>query len=274
MGNTKSAETKEANPKISLPPDEENGENTVKHSKKHRPSLTGSENSIPKSSRSTSMSSQGSKGKHPLPASSRAIIKSCFENMRSDLCERVYRRVIEKREDFRQFCGQLGSSQLLAMSEALREYLFAIVESMNDIDEIQRLSEEFGAYHVQFRSSGFKPDFLVTTADAITTECIYLDMAAHSASETLLAWSTLTAIMFSAVREGYYAEVRRQRRNTDCFGGRGKNSVDLSTDGSTLSTSPGNERSSPYHNEGDDDDILSSVDEEPTENNFLQLPTQ
>jgi hypothetical protein len=121
---------------------------------------------------------------------------------------------------------------------------------------------------VQFRSAGFKPDFLVTTADSVTQECVFLDLATHPAGETLLAWSTLTAIMFSAVRDGYYAEVRRLRRTADCFGGRGKNSVDLSTDGSNRSASPGNERSSPSNEP--DDDMLAIVNEEPS--NFLQPP--
>lgn len=48
MGNAKSAEVGGDNPKISLPQEEENEKNVVKNAKKQRPSLTGSENSIPK----------------------------------------------------------------------------------------------------------------------------------------------------------------------------------------------------------------------------------
>lgn len=79
--------------------------------------------------------------------------------------------------------------------------------SHNEIFQIKRLSEEFGARHVQLRSFGFKPDFFATTADAVTTECVFLDHAAHPTSDTFRAWTELITLMFSSVRDGYYAEV-------------------------------------------------------------------
>ncbi|VDM78297.1 unnamed protein product [Strongylus vulgaris] len=51
-----------------------------------------------------------------------------------------------------------------------------------------QLSEEFGASHVPFRSFGFKPDFFACTADAVTTECTFLDQATHTPSETAGSW--------------------------------------------------------------------------------------
>jgi hypothetical protein len=110
--------------------------------------------------------------------------------------------------------------------------------------QVQRLSEEFGERHVQFRAFGFKPDFFASTADAVTTECVRLDGAAHSTSATLLAFSQLLTLMFSSVRDGYYCEMRRLRRSSHCFsGGRQKNSMDSSTDLSTRSASPNNDQS-------------------------------
>lgn len=57
----------------------------------------------------------------------------------------------------------------------------------NLLERLQ-MSEEFGASHVPFRSFGFKPDFFAGTADAVTTECTFLDQATHTASETAGAW--------------------------------------------------------------------------------------
>ncbi|PIO54938.1 hypothetical protein TELCIR_23687, partial [Teladorsagia circumcincta] len=94
------------------------------------------------------------------------------------------------------------------------------------------MSEEFGSSHVPFRSFGFKPDFFACTADAVTTECTFLDQATHTPSETAGSWSTLSAFVFSAVRDGYYTELRRQRKCSNAF--RNRPSVDVSSDGSVV----------------------------------------
>ncbi|KAK6043755.1 hypothetical protein COOONC_18739 [Cooperia oncophora] len=44
--------------------------------------------------------------------------------------------------------------------------------------------------------------------------------------------STLSAFVFSAVRDGYYTELRRQRKNSNAF--RSRPSVDVSSDGSVV----------------------------------------
>lgn len=108
------------------------------------------------------------------------------------------------------------------------------MESLTDNEEVQRISEEFGEKFVLYRSSGFKPDFFASTADAMTTECVFLDCAVHQPTETLTAWSSLTTTMFSSVRDGYYAEMRRLRRASNYMNSNKNNiSVDLSTDSST-----------------------------------------
>ncbi|VDM29072.1 unnamed protein product [Toxocara canis] len=165
-----------------------------------------------------SMSSQGSgsqssRGAKPaLPLAQRQIVKSCMDNAKDDIAERIYRRVIEKRDDFRNFVESLSNDQRIELADNLREFLCGVVDRLMDIDEVQRVSQEFGERHVQYRSLGFRPDFFATTADAVTTECVFLDAAVHQASDTLAAWSTLTSLMFSSVRDGYYNLLRRQRR--------------------------------------------------------------
>ncbi|VDN29997.1 unnamed protein product [Cylicostephanus goldi] len=126
-----------------------------------------------------------------------------------------------------------------------------------------QLSEEFGASHVPFRSFGFKPDFFACTADAVTTECTFLDQATHTPSETAGSWSILTTFVFSAVRDGYYAELRRQRKTSNAF--RNRPSVDVSSDGSIMD---GSSRRSVSPTS---DEMSQSV---PKENaNFLLPPT-
>jgi hypothetical protein len=44
-------------------------------------------------------------------------------------------------------------------------------------------------------------------ANALTTECVFLDGAAHQPTEAIEAWSELVEIMFSSIRDGYYTKV-------------------------------------------------------------------
>lgn len=74
------------------------------------------------------------------------------------------------------------------MCDALKDFLLKIVDNLTDNEEVRGLSEEFGAKHVPLRIHGFKPDFFSLTADAMTTECVFLDAAVHQHSETLTAW--------------------------------------------------------------------------------------
>lgn len=141
-----------------------------------------------------------------------------MDNSKDDLGERIFRRALERRDDFKQFIDNLSKGQRYENSQYLKQFLLGIVENIMDIDEINRygflvkrkffkvfpcrISEEFGCNHVQFRANGFKPDFFACTADAVTTECTFLDQAAHPTSETAAAWSLLTSHVFSAVRDG------------------------------------------------------------------------
>lgn len=76
----------------------------------------------------------------------------------------------------------------MEMVESLKEFLFRVTEQLSDSDEVQRTSEEFGVKHVQFRNQGFRPDFFAITADAVTTECCFLDAAVHQSYDTVTAW--------------------------------------------------------------------------------------
>ncbi|CAI2348775.1 unnamed protein product [Caenorhabditis sp. 36 PRJEB53466] len=212
MGNAKSTDS---NPKKSV---------------RRKSATTPSTRSSSSSSR-PSISSQGNR-KPLLNASQRQIIKGCMDNSKDDVGERIFRRA---RDDFKQFIDNLSKAQRHENSTYLKQFLKGIVENLQDIDEINRLSEEFGCNHVQFRAHGFKPDFFACTADAVTKECIILDQAAHPTSETAAAWSLLSSHVFSAVRDGYYAELRRQRKSSNAF--RARVSVDVVSTGTDDGTS-------------------------------------
>lgn len=200
---------------------------------KRKPRLSGERkiSTTPKKLSRASMSSQGNR-KPILTVNQRAIIKYCIDNAKDDIADRIIRRATEKKDDFKSFIDNLPRTQRSDVSDALRMFLVGVCDTLTDSEEIQRMSEEFGASHVPFRSFGFKPDFFAGTADAVTTECTFLDQATHTASETAGAWSTLSAFVFSAVRDGYYAELRRQRKASNAF--RNRPSVDVSSDGSVI----------------------------------------
>uniref|UniRef100_A0A914XB77 Uncharacterized protein n=1 Tax=Plectus sambesii TaxID=2011161 RepID=A0A914XB77_9BILA len=222
-------------------------------------------------SRSASTSSQGSREKHPMTLQSRNIVQSSFKNPHLHIGRHVFDRIKEKRADFRLFISNLGASRELEMTEMLTTYLRKAVANLNFMDEVQRLSEEYGERHVQYRSFGFKPDFFASTADAITIECVRLDCAAHSTSACLLAFSQLVALMFSSVRDGYYIEMRRVRRDMHCFsGGRQKNSMDSSLDLSTRSGSPNDQSWVSFDQTLENDEEM--VDPAGKQMNYLKPP--
>uniref|UniRef100_A0A914DMP5 Globin family profile domain-containing protein n=1 Tax=Acrobeloides nanus TaxID=290746 RepID=A0A914DMP5_9BILA len=299
MGNAKSANNPEgannAEPETSA-----NGKPRIKEP--NQKSLKKNSNKGAGSARS-SMSSEG-RGKPVLPLSQRQIIKYCIDNSKDDLGERIFRRVIEKRDDFRNFADALPKAQRVEMCDALKDFLLKIVDNLTDNEDVRGISEEFGARHVPLRIYGFKPDFFSLTADGMTTECIFLDAAVHQHSETLSAWSQLTSIMFSSVRDGFYAELRRLRRTSkfrsqltsimfssvrdgfyaelrrlrrasNCMNnGKMKNSIDISLDGSTdeqssrRSVSPAPDTSGDEGEKAKIESLLSTSEN----NNFLCPP--
>jgi hypothetical protein len=67
---------------------------------------------------------------------------------------------------------------------------------------------KFGSNQVERRALGFKADFFSCMADALITECVFLDGAAHQPTEAIEAWSELVSNhMFSNIRDGYYQRV-------------------------------------------------------------------
>ncbi|KAI6175193.1 hypothetical protein M3Y99_01985600 [Aphelenchoides fujianensis] len=151
---------------------------------------------------------------HPIMPAAREICRAAFENPHNDFGNRVLSRVFEKRTDFQAFIDRIGRDKWPRITGNLQNFVEEIVANIENVDTIQRLSRRYGEEHVPLKSFGFKPDFWVPTADAIIVESCMLDLAKNSPTDTVLAWSNLVSLMFSSIRDGYYACLRLQRMST------------------------------------------------------------
>uniref|UniRef100_A0A914BYN9 Globin family profile domain-containing protein n=1 Tax=Acrobeloides nanus TaxID=290746 RepID=A0A914BYN9_9BILA len=151
---------------------------------------------------------------HPIIAAHREIISYCFENAHSDIGHRILMRLFEKRTDFQKFIFAYGKDKWMCITMRLKDYLEDVVLNLESMDIVERLSKKYGEEHVELKSYGFKPDFWVSLADAITVECVILDQANHAPTDTVAAWSQLVSIMFTSIRDGYYNALRALRINS------------------------------------------------------------
>ncbi|KAE9413404.1 hypothetical protein Angca_006237, partial [Angiostrongylus cantonensis] len=151
---------------------------------------------------------------HPISSQGREIILQCFENPHSEFGNKVLQRIFEKRVDYQKYVYALGKERTYQMSVRLKDLVEEVVSKIFDPDYICEASRAYGEEHVELKMYGFKPDFWVTIADAITIEGVILDMANHQPADTVAAWSQLVAMMFSAVRDGYYSALRRHRMSS------------------------------------------------------------
>ncbi|EJW81924.1 hypothetical protein WUBG_07167 [Wuchereria bancrofti] len=139
-----------------------------------------------------------------LSSNSQSIILFCMENARSDIALRIIQRMAHKRDDFAQFYGNLSNEQSIELVMALKKFLTDVVQNITNPEKIRQISSKYGI------EQAHKPD-------ALTTECVFLDGAAHQPTETIEAWATLAELMFTNVRDGYYMETRQLRRNWHNF---------------------------------------------------------
>lgn len=103
---------------------------------------------------------------------------------------------------------------------------------------MRNLASNYGVRQVSKRAFGFKADYFAAMADAVTTECVFLDAATHQPTEAIEAWADLVALMFSSIRDGFYQQIRYLRRRSYCFNSQSSRntSSDLSSDGSDAVT--------------------------------------
>ncbi|CAD5215249.1 unnamed protein product [Bursaphelenchus xylophilus] len=157
------------------------------------------------------------KKKHPIVLRNRQLIQSCFQNPHEIIGKKIIKRTAEKRSDFGGFYVSLTAEQKEDLENGIKLLLKKAVANIDFPDEVERLSEEFGLRLVTFRSAGFKADYFAAIADSTITECSFLDNAVHPAHQTLQAFSQFVGIVFTSVRNGFYNEMRRQRRASHSF---------------------------------------------------------
>ncbi|CEF68410.1 Globin-like domain and Globin, structural domain-containing protein [Strongyloides ratti] len=173
--------------------------------------------SLSRSGSSASKRSDSVKQRHPITQRYRQLISSCFNNPHENIGKRVMKRTCEKRPEYSKFYRNLDNETREEIDELIKVYIKKAVANIDFLDEVQRLSEEIGERFVFYRTYGFKADFFTTIADAIITECSFLDNAVHPAHMTLAAFSHFIGIMFTSVRNGFYNEIRRLRRSSNSF---------------------------------------------------------
>uniref|UniRef100_A0A1I7SQX1 GLOBIN domain-containing protein n=1 Tax=Bursaphelenchus xylophilus TaxID=6326 RepID=A0A1I7SQX1_BURXY len=210
-----------------------------------------STNGMAKSQRTQSQSAKSVSKKNGISGSSQAIINFCIENAKGDVASRVVTRMANKREDFNQFLGSLNSENWNAFVGSLRDYFHAVVQNLQSSDKIKEISVQYGADQVPRRAWGFKADYFAVMASALTTECVFLDGAAHQPTEAIEAWAELAELMFSNIRDGYYQRIRYLRKNSHCFNQLFTQSSDQSTEDNSnqlLTPNPSPNRLSPNPN--------------------------
>ncbi|KAI1721538.1 GLoBin related [Ditylenchus destructor] len=169
-------------------------------------------------SRSGSASSQTSKQRRTIVTlKNRQLIQGCFQNPHENLGRRILKRTAERRRDFGRFYVSLSAEQKDDIEETIKTWLKKCVANIEFMDEVQRLAEEFGERFVNFRTLSFKADYFASMADATVAECVLLDNAVHPAHQTLTAFSQFFTMLFSSVRDGFYTEMRRNRRTSNSF---------------------------------------------------------
>lgn len=167
-------------------------------------------------SRNGSTSSRSGQ-KHPLSLKMRRLISSCFTNPHEMLGKRIMKRACDLKDEFAAFYTSLELEHRDELEECTKLFLKKVVTNIDYVDEVTRLSEEFGQRFVELRAQGFRADYFAILADATIKECTHLDSAVHKAHTTTQAFSQFGAMVFSSVRDGFYTEVRRIRRASNSF---------------------------------------------------------
>ncbi|KAK0416256.1 hypothetical protein QR680_012381 [Steinernema hermaphroditum] len=144
------------------------------------------------------------------------IVRECYDHSHGETAARICMRMSQQRDDFRSFIEGIAPGLKQEFTDTMGTYLNNVVFNIDDAEVINALSSEYGEYHVALKNFGFKPDFFAVAADAIATECVFLggQATAHAPANTFRAWTILVGLMFSGVRDGYYAALRKMRRQS------------------------------------------------------------
>uniref|UniRef100_A0A915D105 Globin family profile domain-containing protein n=1 Tax=Ditylenchus dipsaci TaxID=166011 RepID=A0A915D105_9BILA len=149
-----------------------------------------------------------------MPSLARLRIQQCFKNAKPIVGQHILKRACSLRSEIKVFLSYLTDEKVEELATDIYVFVTECVASLEEPERVSALSKAFGQMHAALCQMGFRPEFFSTIADATIAECVRLDGGAHKRCETLLAWSQLMQFMFSNVRDGYYAEIRQQRRSS------------------------------------------------------------
>uniref|UniRef100_A0A914MMP0 Uncharacterized protein n=1 Tax=Meloidogyne incognita TaxID=6306 RepID=A0A914MMP0_MELIC len=127
---------------------------------------------------------------------------------------KILKRASTLRNELKIFANNLNKETTNKLEENIFRLVVNCVANVDFPSKVASNSFAFGEFFAQFCIFGFRPDFFSTIADAMVAECVRQDGGAQKRCETLMAWSLLMEFIFSNVRDGYYAEVRQQRRSS------------------------------------------------------------
>ncbi|KAI6240086.1 hypothetical protein M3Y99_00493500 [Aphelenchoides fujianensis] len=149
-----------------------------------------------------------------LPSLTRLRIQQCYKHAKPTIGHQILKRATTIRSEMKNFLAYLSEDRVEELAAELTNFITDCVNNIESAENITEISKMFGRMHVPLCNYGFRPDFFSIIADATIAECVRLDGGLHKRCETLLAWSQLMAFMFSGVRDGYYSEIRQQRRSS------------------------------------------------------------
>nr|CAD2167135.1 unnamed protein product [Meloidogyne enterolobii] len=153
---------------------------------------------------------------HPclMPPLTRLRIQQSFRNAKPIIGHKILKRASTLRNELKIFVNNLNKETTNKLEENIFRLVVNCVANVDFPSKVASNSFAFGEFFAQFCVFGFRPDFFSTIADAMVAECVRQDGGAQKRCETLMAWSLLMQFIFSNVRDGYYAEVRQQRRSS------------------------------------------------------------
>ncbi|KAE9554483.1 hypothetical protein FO519_002294 [Halicephalobus sp. NKZ332] len=149
-----------------------------------------------------------------LPSLTRLRIQQSYKNAKKTIGHLILKRACSLRSEIKIFISYLSEEKVEELATNIYNFITESVNNIEDPEKISEISTRFGSTYAQLCNYGFRPEFFSTIADAAIAECVRCDGGAHKRCETLLAWSQLMAVMFSSVRDGYYAQIRAQRRSS------------------------------------------------------------
>ncbi|CAI2348582.1 unnamed protein product [Caenorhabditis sp. 36 PRJEB53466] len=148
-----------------------------------------------------------------VPSLNRLRIQQCFKAAKPCIGDAIMKRAAASRAEMRSLLSKMNEKQIECLSKQMYELITDAVENADKSDKVLTHARQFGGTYASLVPLGFRPDLFASLADAAIAECVKLD-GVHKRCETLSAWSQLFSALFTGVRDGYYQQVRHQRRTS------------------------------------------------------------